>query len=52
MERIVQLLDELEDFVSLLRHQLGLFPSTLIEAARGTVPFSTTPSLTGRKTFR
>jgi hypothetical protein len=32
MERIVQLLDELEDFVSLLRHQLGLFPET--------VPFS------------
>lgn len=31
MERIIQLLDELEDFLSLLRHQLGLFP--------GTVPF-------------
>jgi len=26
VERIVQLLDELEDFVSLVRHQLGLWP--------------------------
>ena len=26
MERLVQLLDELEDFLSLLRHQFGLFP--------------------------
>jgi len=27
MERIVQLLDEIEDLVSLLRHRLGLWPS-------------------------
>jgi hypothetical protein len=27
VERIVQLLDELEDFVSLVRHQLGLWPA-------------------------
>jgi hypothetical protein len=27
VERIVQLLDELEDFVSLVRHQLGLWPT-------------------------
>jgi len=26
MERIAQLFDELEDLVSLLRHQLGLWP--------------------------
>jgi hypothetical protein len=26
VERIAQLFDELEDFVSLVRHQLGLFP--------------------------
>jgi len=26
VERIAQLFDELEDFVSLLRHRLGLFP--------------------------
>jgi hypothetical protein len=26
VERIVQLLDELEDIVSLVRHQLGLWP--------------------------
>jgi hypothetical protein len=26
VERIAQLLDELEDFVSLVRHQLGLWP--------------------------
>jgi len=26
MERIAQLLDELEDILSLLRHQLGLWP--------------------------
>ena len=26
MERLAQLLDELEDIVSLLRHQLGLWP--------------------------
>jgi hypothetical protein len=28
VERIAQLFDELEDLLSLLRHQLGLFPST------------------------
>jgi hypothetical protein len=27
MERLAQLLDELEDILSLLRHQLGLFPA-------------------------
>jgi hypothetical protein len=27
VERIVQLLDEIEDLLSLLRHQLGLFPA-------------------------
>jgi len=27
VERIAQLLDELEDFVSLVRHQLGLWPT-------------------------
>jgi len=26
VERIAQLFDELEDLLSLLRHQLGLFP--------------------------
>jgi len=26
VERIAQLLDELEDFVSLVRHRFGLFP--------------------------
>jgi hypothetical protein len=30
MERLVQLLDEIEDLVAALRHRLGLFP-----AARG-----------------
>ncbi len=27
MERIVQLLDEIEDLVSVLRHRLGLWPA-------------------------
>lgn len=27
MERIVQLLDEIEDLVSLVRHRLGLWPA-------------------------
>jgi hypothetical protein len=27
VERFAQLLDELEDILSLLRHQLGLFPA-------------------------
>jgi hypothetical protein len=27
VERFAQLLDELEDIVSLLRHQIGLFPA-------------------------
>jgi len=26
MERLVQLLDEIEDILSVLRHQLGLWP--------------------------
>jgi hypothetical protein len=28
MERLVQLLDEIEDLVSVLRHRLGLWPAT------------------------
>jgi hypothetical protein len=28
VERFAQLLDELEDILSLLRHQLGLFPAS------------------------
>jgi hypothetical protein len=28
MERLAQLFDELEDIVSLLRHQLGLWPAS------------------------
>jgi len=27
MERLVQLIDEIEDLVSVLRHRLGLFPA-------------------------
>jgi hypothetical protein len=27
MERLVQILDELEDLVSVLRHRLGLWPA-------------------------
>jgi hypothetical protein len=34
MERIVQLMDELEDLVALLRHRLGLFPAVRIARRR------------------
>ncbi len=30
MERLVQLLDELEDLVSVLRHRLGLWPDARV----------------------
>lgn len=43
MERFAQLLDELEDILSLLRHQLGLFPARR-NKPKGTVPFNATAS--------
>jgi hypothetical protein len=30
MERLAQLIDEIEDLVSVLRHRLGLFPTASI----------------------
>jgi len=30
VERLAQLIDEIEDLVSVLRHRLGLFPSVRI----------------------
>jgi len=34
MERFVQLIDEIEDLVSVLRHRLGLFPASRIPRRR------------------
>jgi hypothetical protein len=34
MERIVQLIDEIEDLVSALRHRFGLFPAARIPRRR------------------
>jgi len=34
MERLAQFIDELEDLVSLLRHQLGLWPTNRVARRR------------------
>jgi hypothetical protein len=34
MERLAQLIDEIEDLVAVLRHRLGLFPAARISRRR------------------